>query len=114
MIREACSCGATLEYTPSGYSPAKEADVAKEWRENHKHESQTVARDVPRVSNEETNKPLSNLVGTSLYTLGEDYIYNGEGEPVWISNIHNPPPFWWQSVPKQPMDVRPAEYDSPA
>jgi hypothetical protein len=52
MIKETCSCGATLEYVPTGYNPVKEADTAKEWRRDHKHEPRTVAQESPKVSNE--------------------------------------------------------------
>lgn len=39
MIKETCSCGATLEYTPTGNYALKEGDVADKWRKDHKHET---------------------------------------------------------------------------
>ena len=100
MIKETCPCGATIEVN-HGVTGVEAADVER-WRDNHRHEP------APRVP-EWANDP-------DTYVLGEDYVFNGEGEPVWISNIHTPPPFWWQRVENQtlnkPLDVRPAEYDT--
>jgi hypothetical protein len=108
MIKETCSCGAQIEISFT-YS-SQEQTTIDAWRRDHKHESQTVAPLLPKMeSGLITIKPDPNQ-----YVLNEDYVYNGDGDPVWISNTNNPPPFWYLSVPKKPLDVRNAMYDSPA
>jgi hypothetical protein len=85
MIKERCSCGATFEVI-QGFVDREDQAVAI-WRREHKHDWDSHIQNV-----------ISDI--SPKYILGEDYVYNGEGEPVWISSTHNPPPFWWQSVDK--------------
>jgi hypothetical protein len=95
VIKESCGCGATFEVI-QGFVDREDQAVAI-WRREHKHEPQTVARDVPRVQPEWAYDP-------DLYVLGEDYILNGDDEPVWISSTHSPPPFWRQWAENQRLN----------
>ena len=91
MIKETCSCGATFEIAEKWASDENLA--AREWREKHHHEVKSAYIPPP-----EERLPRQ---GSNTYVLNEDYVYNEDGDPVWVSNIRNPPLFWWQHVPHE-------------
>jgi hypothetical protein len=116
VIRESCSCGATFEvdlHLYGGSVTARETDATFAWRVEHKHESQTVARDDPKVSSstvyDKDWKPLSHRVGDDTYIMGVDYVLNGDDEPVWVSSDREQPKAFTQWARKVALLNKPLE-----
>jgi len=107
MIKETCSCGATIEIQSHG----GEREIVEEWRKSHQHipTKPDFTSDLPRDWRTDPIQPYrSGMVGTydkDFFTLNEDYVYNGEGEPVWIGS-RLPPTFWedWARHWTKPVD----------
>jgi hypothetical protein len=118
VIKETCSCGAQIEISLNQGS--MEQTTISEWRREHKHEP--VARDVPKLSDEEIMKamgwssiPTLFVKGPNWYEENHHWVW-GEDSRVWIhASMAQPDDFadWDKRYPKR-MDVRPAMYDSPA
>ena len=98
MISEKCSCGAAIEVNHGSMAGIEAADVER-WRDNHKHES---SPGLPSSTVYDKDwVPLSHRHGKEEYVLGEDYVLNGDNEPVWISSTRNQPLFFTQWAKSQ-------------
>lgn len=87
MIKETCSCGASIEIN-HGSMAGVEQDNVERWRENHKHETKSAY--IPPWNQRYNSGTASTVLDPETFTLNEDYVYNGDGVPVWIADRVKP------------------------